>query len=229
MIQRLSLVRVRVRVWDAPTRIVHWLLVALVATSWWTAENGQLQIHRYSGYTLLGLLVFRAYWAFAGSSTSRLGKFLRGPRALLAYVKAVATRRDPQTAMGPNPLGAWSAFALLALLIAQVSLGLFAVDVDGIESGPLSHLVSFDVGRTCAQWHEDVFNVLIALIALHVAAVLFYVFYRRENLIRPMISGVRTERSEVTPPVEIASWRRAIGGIALAAAATWAVIAGFWL
>lgn len=221
----------RVRVWDAPTRIVHWLLPALVATSWWTAENGELEFHRYSGYALLGLVVFRVYWGFAGSSTSRLFRFLRGPRALIAYAKGLAVRRDSAKprAIGHNPLGALSALALLALLIAHITLGLFAVDVDGIESGPLSHLVSFDAGRVCAGLHQDLFNVLLAFIALHLVAVLFYVLFRRDSLIAPMLSGFRTENSDAASSINPASWRRAAAGVAFAAAVTWAVIAGLWL
>ena len=218
----------RVRVWDAPTRLVHWSLVALIATSWWTAENGALELHRYSGYAILGLLLFRLYWALAGSSTARLFTYLRGPRQVLAYVKQLPLRASVGPRMiGPNPLGAVSALALLSLVLLQVSLGLFAVDVDGIESGPLSHLVSFDAGRSCAELHEDVFNVLLAFIVLHVAAVVFYLLYRRENLIAPMITGA-DENAEARPSVRFAGWERAIPGAALAALATWAISAGFW-
>ena len=159
----------RVRVWDAPTRIVHWALVALVATSWWTAENGVLQFHRYSGYALLGLLVFRVYWSFVGGASSRLFRYLQGPRALIAYAREAASRQRSAEVRGPgpNPLGAWSALALFGLLGAQIGFGLFAVDVDGVESGPLSHLVSFRVGRSLAPWHEAFFNILLVLIATH--------------------------------------------------------------
>src|SRR5690606_41063123 len=72
----------RVRIWDVPTRLVHWLIVASVATSWWTAERGDLELHRYSGYLLLGLLLFRIYWGFAGSSSARFAHFVKGPRAI---------------------------------------------------------------------------------------------------------------------------------------------------
>jgi len=212
-----------VQIWDMPVRLVHWLMVALVGISWWTAEIGELQYHRYSGYTLLGLLVFRVYWGFAGSSTARFASFVKGPRAVLAYLRQLPERVADHSpaAPGHNPLGALSVMALLVLLITQVALGLFAVDVDGIESGPLSHLVSFDTGRACAELHEDVFNVLLTFIALHVAAVLFYLLYKRDNLIAAMVHGRRKIRDEAAAPhVRISLVRLAIG-VALAAAAAW--------
>src|SRR4051795_3061228 len=183
----------RIQVWDGAVRLNHWLMAILIAISWWTAENGQLEYHRYSGYTLLGLLVFRIYWGVFGSTTARFAHFGKGPRAILNYVRGMSSRVSERTPAPPghNPLGALSVIALLALLIVQVGLGLFSVDIDGIESGPLSSLVSFDTGRTCAELHEDIFNVLLVFIALHVAAVFFYLLYRRENLIAPMISGKR--------------------------------------
>src|SRR5690242_6646079 len=134
--------RVRVRVWDGPTRIAHWFMALLFGLSWWTAETGHLEWHRWSGYGLLGLLVFRILWGFFGSSTARFAQFLRGPREIVAYV-----RGRWSLAPGHNPLGALSVLTLLLLLLAQVTLGLFAVDIDGIESGPLSSHVSFGTGR----------------------------------------------------------------------------------
>jgi cytochrome b len=216
------------RVWDLPARIVHWLLPVLIATSWWTAENGNLQLHRYSGYAVLGVLAFRLYWAFAGSPTSRLFSYLTGVRTVLAYLRKVPLRGNGGRENGHNPLGAWSAAILLTLLLAQTALGVFAVDVDGIESGPLSHLVSFDAGRDAAELHADVFDAIVVFSALHVAAVLFYLAYRRENLIAPMITGVRrrADSNGAAPPV--ASWRRAVGGAVLAGLVVLGVSAGFW-
>ena len=134
------------RVWDLPTRLVHWLVVLGVALSWWTGETGRLEWHRWSGYGLLGLVAFRIYWGFFGSSTARFRQFLRGPRTVIGYLRGAWP-----PAPGHNPLGALSVLALLALLATQIVLGLFAVDVDGIESGPLSLYVSFDAGRSCGE------------------------------------------------------------------------------
>jgi cytochrome b len=214
----------RVKVWDLPTRLVHWLIVALVGVSWWTAEEGKLEWHRWSGYTLAGVLGFRIFWGFFGGSTARFSAFVRGPGAVVAYLRG-AFAPGP----GHNPLGALSVVALLLLLIAQIALGLFAIDVDGIESGPLSHLVSFEGGRAAADWHEGVFELLKWLIALHVVAVFFYLFARKQNLIGAMLSGKREFADPGVTPLVNASRLRFIAGVVFAAFIAWAVSRGFWL
>jgi cytochrome b len=206
----------RVRVWDVPVRFVHWSMVLLFALSWWTAETGRMEWHQYSGFTMLALLVFRIYWGFVGSSTARFTQFVRGPRTLVGYLKG----RWAQVP-GHNPLGALSVLALLMLLLAQVVLGLFAVDVDGIESGPLSIYVSFDAGRVAAEWHETVFEVLQWLIALHIVAVLFYVLFRKENLVGAMLHGKRELPGEQHAPVTSVRRWRVVVGLLLACALTW--------
>lgn len=205
-------------VWDLPVRLFHWLIVAAICVSWWSAEYRLMNVHRYSGYTLLGLLVFRLYWGVVGSPTARFAQFVRGPASVASYF------RDPtvHAAPGHNPLGGWSVVAMLALLIAQVTIGLFVTDIDGLESGPLSYLVSFDTSRTLAEAHEIIFNVLLALIALHVAAILFYLIARRTNLIGAMFTGRRSARAGA-PSVKLASLWRIWPGVALALIAVWFV------
>ena len=214
----------RVRTWDVPTRVVHWLMAVLIATSWWTAENGHLEFHRYSGYSILALLLFRLYWGFAGSSSARFAQFIKGPRAILNYL-----RGEPLQSAGHNPLGALSVLALILLLLSQVTLGLFAVDVDGIESGPLSHYVSFEAGRACAEWHETLFDILVWVIVLHIAAVLFYVLVKKQNLINAMLHGHREYAQQPASIIRFASTTRVIIGVVLAAALTWWIAAGLEL
>ena len=214
----------RVRIWDVPTRLVHWLIVVLLVTSWWTADSGNLEFHRYSGYLLLGLLLFRIYWGFAGSSSARFAHFVKGPRAIARYL-----RSGSAPSVGHNPLGALSVLALLLLLLIQVTLGLFAVDVDGLESGPLSHYVSFEVGRACAKWHETVFDVLVWVIVLHIAAVLFYVIFKKQNLIGAMLHGHREYAEQPGVSIRFASVTRAIVGIVLAVVLTWLIARGLEL
>lgn len=220
-----------VRAWDGPTRIVHWSLALLIVASWWTAENGELQWHRYSGYAIVGLLAFRLYWMFAGSATARLFAYLRAPRVIVDYAKRLLDRTPAAMArMGHNPLGALSALLLFSLLLAQVLLGAFAVDVDGIESGPLSHRVSFDLGRAFAELHHDLFDVLVVFIALHIAAVLFYLLYRRENLITPMVTG--GPRLRVDAPASarrLPMTLRLLAGVVLGVSVAFAFARGFWL
>ena len=213
-----------VLVWDWTIRVFHWVTVGLLPARWWTAEEGLMTWHTRFGLTLLGLLVFRVYWGVFGSSTARFANFVKGPSAIIAYARS-SLRRPYTPSTGHNPLGALSVVALLALLVAQISFGLFAVDVDGLESGPLSSMVSFDMGRQFAEWHELTFNLLLWVIGLHVLAVLGYWLVLKTNLIRPMVTGRRRN----DPPVQEAvsqnqvSLVRVVIGVALAILAVYAV------
>jgi cytochrome b len=210
-------------VWDLPTRLTHWLFVVCIAVSWWTADQRLMDWHRYSGYAMLGLLVFRIYWGLAGSSTARFARFLGGPRAVLDYLRMPRARRAH--VVGHTPLGSWSVVAMLLAMLVQVTLGLFATDIDGLESGPLSHLVSFDEGRALAEAHELSFNVLITLAAVHVVAILFYLFHDRNDLTSPMLSGRKRVGSETAGMQRAPVWRL-WAGAAVAALVVWGIIKG---
>ena len=214
----------RVRLWDAPIRVIHWSLVLLLPALWWTAENGQTERHTWLGYVMLGLLLFRLLRGFAGGSTARFAGFVRGPRAVLAYLSKLCGE-EGEPAVGHNPLGGWSVLALLGLLILQVGLGLISQDVDGIESGPLSYLVSYETADGAREWHGWLFNLLLALVALHLGAILFYLLVKRDNLIGPMISGHRRMPAPAAPPTFAPAWRIALGA-ALATVIVWWVSRG---
>jgi cytochrome b len=173
-----------VRVWDLPTRLFHWSIVLSIGMSWWSAENHEMGWHLTFGLIALGLVLFRLIWGLIGGSTARFSSFLRSPGSIVSYLGSNSPRRA-----GHNPLGGYSVIFMLLVLVLQVATGLFAVDVDGIESGYLSHLVSFDQGRLAASIHETSFNVLLALIGLHILAILFYLVFRRRNLVVPMVTG----------------------------------------
>lgn len=213
-----------IRIWDAPTRLFHWALVALLGFSWWSAEVHEMEWHRWSGLTVLALVAFRLVWGLVGGSTARFASFLRGPGAVLGYIRS----RGAWTGTGHNPLGGWSVVALLLVLVGQVSAGLFAVDVDGIESGPLSYLVDFEQGRAAAELHETVFNLLLALAVLHVLAVLFYLVVRKRNLISPMVTGkARSATDPAVTPLVAAPWWRLAGAILLSGVLAYGVAQGF--
>lgn len=212
-------------VWDAPTRLVHWLLVFLVAFSWWTAENHQMDWHYWSGLSIVGTAVFRMYWGFAGPETARFSRFVKGPGAVLSYAGKLF-RPDYRASFGHNPLGALSVVAILLALITQVGLGLFAGDTDGLSSGPLNRYVSYEFGVAAGDLHEDAFNILLALIVLHIAAIVFYLLAKRINLIGSMITGRRDAANAEGPARGIAPvplWRFLIG-VALAALIVWLIL-----
>lgn len=216
----------RAPIWDVPIRLFHWLLVVLIAFSWWTGENHDMEWHRLSGYGILGLLIFRIYWGFVGGRTARFAQFVRGPRAILTYLRTLASASHETTA-GHNPVGGWSVLAMLVTLAAMVVAGLFSVDVDGFESGPLADYVSFAQGRFAAHVHGFIFNLLLALVALHIVAVFFYLVRHRRNLIGPMIHGrYKVGAKQVVLPLRASHWR-ALLGVALAAFLAYAVSRGF--
>jgi cytochrome b len=216
----------RLRIWDLPTRLFHWTLVPLLGVAWWTAEQRMLDWHRLAGYSIFALLIFRLIWGLVGSSTARFSHFVGGPVKLARYVRGHMFHRSATPAPGHNPVGGWSVLAMIALLATQVGLGFFAVDIDGLESGPFSYLVDFDTGRVAAEWHEFVFNVILALTALHVLAILFYLIHRRDNLVGPMISGSRRWIGD-QPTLRFASnWKAALIFL-LVSGGVWLLIAQF--
>ncbi len=213
-----------VRVWDPFVRVFHWSLLTLFGAAWWTGENHEMERHRQAGYAILALLLFRVFWGFAGSRTARFAQFLKGPAAIRAYLRHAM---DDEPSDGHNPLGGWSVAALLAVLLTITAAGLFAVDVDGFESGPLADWVSFDQGRVAAEWHEAVFKAALALIALHIAAIAGYQMLIGHNLIGPMITGKRARGKDDAAADMRWSPVAALAGIAGVGALTWAVMTGF--
>jgi cytochrome b len=205
-------------VWDLPTRLLHWLLAGLIAFSWWSAEYHYDDLHIWSGLGIMSLLIFRILWGVFGSSTARFASFVRGPRGVFRYLQG------SWRGIGHNPLGALSVLALLAMVAVQVGFGLFASDEDGIMQGPLARFVSIDTGDWAREWHEDLFNLLLALIVLHVAAILFYAL-RGKNLVKPMITGSGKVEPGVEP-MKPGKWWAALLCLVVAIGITRWVIAG---
>ena len=204
-------------VWDRPTRIFHWVLVLLVVVCYLSGRNGRFDIHIPAGQALLVLVAARILWGFAGSASSRFRAFIRPAREIAAYLPTLV-RREPDGRAGHNPLGGLSVVAMLLVLVVQASLGLFAVDVDGLNDGPLSFLVSYDAAREAAELHAMVVDGLLILVGLHLAAVLFHLVYKRENLTKAMLTGRGRLAAGQTPP-RLVSDRRALLVLVLAAAA----------
>ena len=206
-------------VWDLPVRLFHWVLAALIAFSWWSVEYDHTSWHIWSGCAILTLLIFRFLWGFAGSSTARFSGFVRGPRAVVDYL------RGEWTGVGHTPLGALSVVALLAAVSVQVGLGLFAEDEDGIYMGPLARLVSSDTSDKVRDVHALWFYVVLGLIVLHVLAIFYYRVFRGSKLTKPMITG-RAELSPGAEPMRPAKWWAAVVCLAIGLAITRWIIAG---
>jgi len=175
------------RIWDLPTRLFHWMLVLLVLTAWQSAERRDIAVHILAGSGVAGLLVFRLWWGFFGSSTARFANFLKGPGAVFAYARSLLTHHEPE--LGHNPMGGWSVASLLVCLLALIGFGLFAIDTDGLDSGPFADFVDFDAARQASHLHALLFDGLEALVALHLCAILFYHLVKRHRLVHAMVTG----------------------------------------
>lgn len=205
-------------VWDAPVRLVHWLLAGLIAFSWWSVHNHHTDWHIWSGCAILTLLIFRLLWGVVGSSTARFASFVRGPKSIMADF------RGRWTGIGHSPLGALSVLVLFGAVAVQVGLGLISEDEDGLYTGPLYRLVSTDTSDKARDIHELWFNVILGLIVLHVGAILFYRL-RGRRLTKPMITG----RAVVDPdaaPMRPGKWWVALICLAIGIGVTRWVIAG---
>ncbi|NJN46399.1 MAG: cytochrome B [Candidatus Competibacteraceae bacterium] len=202
-----------VPVWDWPVRLFHWAVVVLVVVSVVSGRSGgnAMVYHMYSGYTLLGLVLFRLLWGIFGSTYARFSQFVRGPRSILHYAKTLF-KRTPSYTLGHNPLGGLMVVVLLLALLVQAGTGLFANDDIFIE-GPLATLVSKDTSDWLTGIHEININLLFVLIGLHVLAVLYYLLYKRENLIAPMVNGNKAVPQGVAETAIFPSvWRAVVLG-----------------
>lgn len=179
-----------VRVWDLPVRICHWGFALLLPAMWWTAENDEMGWHMRLGIMLLALLVFRIAWGFAGTATARFAAFVRGPGAVLAYLRP-GRGATQERWFGHNPLGGWSTLALIFAMLAQVSMGLFAGDPFDGATGPLNHLPGVELADTLTDWHEVFYWVPLGLAGIHVLAIAFYLLVKRDDLVTPMVTGRR--------------------------------------
>jgi cytochrome b len=178
----------KIRVWDLPTRVFHWALaalyVALVATGWTGGEV--MPWHARAGYGVATLLLFRVAWGFIGGHWSRFGTFVFGPDSVRAYLRG---QGEPLHSIGHNPLGALSVFALLLFLLLQVATGLFSEDKADF-AGPLNALVSSAAAKAATWYHQRVGQwIVLALVLLHIGAILDYLLRKKLNLLRPMVDG----------------------------------------
>lgn len=201
-----------IRVWDLPTRLFHWLLATAVVGLVITANVGGnwMNWHLRLGYAVLTLLLFRLVWGFVGGHWSRFGSFLYAPSSLLAYLRG---RAKPEHRVGHTPLGALSVFALLLILLAQVTTGLMSDDEIAFF-GPLVRFVSGDTVAAATSYHKNVGKfIVIALVVLHLAAIAVYKWVKKDNLVRTMVVGDKQVPVSLSVPHardSVASWALAL-------------------
>lgn len=192
-----------IRVWDLPTRSFHWLLVTCVIFSIVSAHvgGGAMVWHMRSGYTIFTLLAFRLVWGFAGGHWSRFRSFFYSPATSLRYLRGASLPHEHHH-VGHNPLGAGSVFALLGILALQVSTGLIADD-EIASTGPLIKFVRSATSSLATRWHKNFGQwIIIALALLHIGAIAFYWFKRRQNLVAPMLHGDKLLSADVPASID---------------------------
>jgi cytochrome b len=205
-------------IWDLPVRIFHWLLVVLIAAALYTVKiSGDMDMHMLIGQSILALLIFRVLWGFIGPRYARFGSFVYKPVEILRYARTLFSRKGGEYA-GHNPTGSLAVFAMLALIGVQVTTGLFATDADEYVRGPLNGLVSSNTAYAITDIHYANINFLLALIGLHIVAIFFYLLFKRENLIRPMVTGEKADPGDSLKAISGSKLGLAIGILVAAVA-----------
>lgn len=209
----------RVRVWDLPIRLFHWLLAAGVVAMFATAWSGAVEWHARIGYAIGTLLLFRLAWGFAGGHWARFASFPPSPAAAWRFLRSTAVGNP-----GHNPLGALSVYGMLLLLVLQVGSGLFTETKEDF-AGPLTTLASNATVHWLTGYHKRVGQwIVLVLVGLHLLAVALY-FWRGRNLIRPMLTGDADAPPHTLASRDDASIRlRALALLLVSALAMWGVV-----
>ncbi len=213
---------VSIRIWDLPLRIFHWLLAILVAVMFISAELDNFDVHIFTGKLIAMLLVARIIWGFVGSSNARFRALIFHPRDYVGYVRSLHLR-EPGYSVGHSPIGSLAVIAILVIITVQVATGLVASDIDGLIEGPFAYYVSYDLSRWATDVHLDNESILLTLIALHLAASLFYYVYKKDNLVKPMIIGQKAVPQSVAAdkPTLAPNWKGAATALVTAAIMVW--------
>lgn len=187
-----------VRVWDVPVRLFHWLIVALVAAAYTTWRLNWMEWHGWIGDLVLALVLFRLLWGFFGSETARFSHFLASPRIALEHLK-YAFLWEPDRQVGHNPAGGWMVVLLLALLLAETLTGIYVAN-DVADVGPLTGIVPAAAANAIDASHAILWNVLLAAITAHVLAIVGYAAVKGQDLVRPLITGMKVLPEPVNAP-----------------------------
>lgn len=222
----------QIRVWDLPIRLFHWLLVAAIIGLFVTGKVGGnwMEWHTKLGYFTLGLILFRIVWGVIGGFHARFVNFVRGPSAVLRYFRGLIGKGPQEHHAGHNPMGALSTIALILVVGFQAVSGLFADD-EILLQGPYASMVSSTVSSWMTKLHHWNSNLIIALVVLHVAAILFYVFVKKESLVKAMFTGKKSMENPSKdgqfqaemPETARPTWVFVVVAI-IVAALTWAIV-----
>lgn len=194
------------RVWDLPTRVFHALMIACFAGAWLTGDSERWRLaHLTFGLTMAGLVVFRLVWGVVGSEHARFADFVRGPRAVLAYLRSLVGAH-PQQHVGHNPAGGWAVLGLLGLTALATATGWAA------------HEAWFGAGDALGELHEGLTQALLLLVGVHVAGVVVSSWLHHENLARAMVTGRKRLPAGAR---DVRAWG-AVAAVLLAA------VLGFW-
>ena len=214
-------------VWDLPLRLFHWWFAASIIACWGSAKLGfsYMQWHMWLGYWVMGLLLFRLIWGFIGTRHARFAGFIKGPSKVLSYGRGLIGKGPAIHSVGHNPLGGLMVLLMLLLVGLQVYTGLFSSD-DIAWSGPYNGAVSSTMAQRLTGLHHLNFNLIWAAMGLHVAAILYYTFVKRERLVPAMVTG---RKADALVPADqaidnSALWRAAIA-IAVSAGAVYWILA----
>jgi cytochrome b len=211
----------QIKVWDLPVRLFHWSIVVLIAAAWTTQEFNKMEWHMWIGYSILALLLFRIVWGFVGSDTARFARFLKSPAAAVRHLSHLR-QREADREIGHNAAGGWMVLLMLALLGVQAGTGLFSND-DSATDGPLMHLISKDQSDWLSHIHALNFNLILAVIVLHVLAIIAYAVLKRQNLVRPMVTGTKEMPGDTATPRLVNPAWAALTLLAAAGVVAWVV------
>jgi len=175
-----------VSVWDPFVRVFHWTVVVAFTVAYLT-EDDLLTVHVWAGYVVGALVVARIIWGFVGSRHARFSDFVYAPATAFRYVRDLLTFRGSRY-LGQSPGSGYMVLLLLTFLAATVVTGLVVYGGED-QAGPLAGLFSEATGESMEEWHEVIANITLALIFVHIAAVVLASFAHRENLVRAMVTG----------------------------------------
>jgi len=215
----------KIQVWDLPIRVFHWSLVGAVLAAYVTGEiGGNLSNwHGWIGALIFGLLVFRLIWGFIGTTHARFTSFFPSPARVVAYLKG------EWQGTGHNPLGALSILAVLGILVFLATTGFFANDDIGFQ-GPLFNLIDKSLSDWLTSLHEVSFKILLVLIALHLGAIAFYFFFKKTNLVKPMITGRKLISEDTSEELQFqikkSGKAHLLIAVLIAAISVWSVFGG---